>query len=102
MKVNRSEKEQNDIIILEFYISTVNIFNMDVNLQKKWAKVTYLSSEPSVWPILAKRDRHYSGLERRLQIFMQSKDPLDKLIDKIEENGIHVDFHDNLRIRVKR
>lgn len=102
MKDNTVDKQLNSVTTLEFYISTVNILNMDINLQKETATVTHLSSEPSVWPILAKDKRHYAGLELRLQIFMQSKKPLPELIDEIEENGIHVDFHDKLWIRVKR
>jgi len=102
MKENSVDNQRNDIVTLEFYITAVNILNMDVNLQKKTTKVTHLSSEPAVWPILAKDKRHYAGLERRLQLFMQSKRALPDLIDEIEENGIHVDFHDNLWIRVKR
>lgn len=102
MKENEIEKLQTGVISLEFYISTVNILNMDVNLQKNLAEVTYLPSEPAVWPILAKDERNYVGLERRLQIFMQNKNPLPVLIDEIEEKGIRVDYHHNLWIRVKR
>jgi len=73
---------------------------MTVNIDKKVATVTHLADEKSVSPIIPAKDRHYAGLERRLQIYMQSQQPLPDLIDTIEQNGIHVDYHDNLNINV--
>lgn len=85
---------------LKFFITDINILNMDVDMEKKFAKITHLSHEKSVSPILPKGDRSYSGLERRLQIYMQSKQALPELIEEIDTNGIHVPYHDNLNIQV--
>ena len=93
---------EKDQCTLRFFITDVNILNMHVDIKRKFANVTYLSHEKSVSPILPKADRHYNGLERRLQIYMQSNKPLPELIDEIEKHNIHVDYHDNLNIQVVR
>ena len=90
----------NNICTLKFYISDTNILDMVVDMDKKFAKATHISHEKSASPIIPQKDRHYAGLERRLQIYMQSKEPLPVLIKEIELNGIHVDFHINLNIDV--
>lgn len=91
---------KNNICTLEFFITSVNILTMKVDTKKKVAKVTHISHEKSASPIIPEKERHYAGLERRLQIYMQSIRPLPELIDQIERNGIHVDYHDNLTINV--
>lgn len=73
---------------------------MHVDPENKTAMVTNLTDEKAVWPILAPNERHYNGLEKRLQVFMQNKKPLPDLIADIKVNGIHVDYHANLSIYV--
>ena len=90
----------NSTCTLKFYITDVNILDMQVDFNKKFAKATHVSHEKSASPIIPANERHYAGLERRLQIYMQSKEPLPVLIDEIERNGIHVDYHTNLNIDV--
>lgn len=90
----------NNICTLKFYITDVNILDMVVDFNKKFAKATFISHEKSASPIMPQKYRHYAGLEQRLQMFMQSKKPLPDLIKEIELNGIHVDFHTNLNIDV--
>lgn len=90
----------NNKCTLKFYISDTNILDMVVDLDKKFAKATFISHEKSASPIIPQKDRNYGGLEQRLQIYMQSKEPLPNLIKEIESNGIHVDFHTNLNIDV--
>lgn len=90
----------NNKCTLKFYISDTNILDMVVDLDKKFAKATFISHEKSASPIIPQKDRNYAGLERRLQIYMQRKEPLPVLIKEIELYGIHVDFHTNLNIDV--
>ena len=90
----------NNTCTLKFYITDVNVLDMLVDFNKKFAKATHVSHEKSASPIIPASERHYAGLERRLQIYMQRKEPLPNLIKEIELNGIHVDFHTNLNIDV--
>lgn len=91
---------KHNICTLEFFITSVNVLTMVVDTDKKVATVTHISHKKSASPILPEKERHYAGLERRLQIYMQSQQPLPVLIDEIDRNGIHVDYHDNLNINV--
>lgn len=90
----------NSVCTLKFYITDVNVLDMQVDFNKKFAKATHVSHEKSASPIIPANERHYAGLERRLQIYMQRKEPLPVLIRDIERNGIHVDYHDNLNIKI--
>lgn len=89
-------------VTLKFFITDVNILNMNVDLNRKFAEATYVSHEKSASPIMPKESRHYNGLQKRLQIFMQSDKLLPELIDEIEAHNIHVDYHHNLNITVIR
>lgn len=91
---------KNNVCTLEFFITSVNVLTMVVDTDKHVAKVTHVSHEKSASPIVPKKERNYTGLERRLQIYMQSDKPLPELIDHIEQHGIHVDYHNNLTINV--
>lgn len=92
---------QKPVCNLNFFIGTVHICTMSVDTEKQFAKATHISHEKSVSPILPEKDRSYAGLERRLQIYMQSDKPLPELIDHIDKYGIHVDYHMNLSMTVQ-
>lgn len=85
---------------LRFFISTTHIMDIFVDVDKKFAKATYIRNEGGASPIVPAKDRNYLALERRLQTYMQSDKPLPVLIDEIDKHGIHVCFHDNLNMEV--
>lgn len=85
---------------LRFYISTTHIMDIEVDTEKKFSKATYVRLEKSASPIVPAKERSYSSLERRLQIYMKSEEPLPVLIDRIDKHGIHVDYHINLNMEV--
>lgn len=85
---------------LRFYISTTHIMDIVVDTEKKFSKATYVKLEKSASPIVPAKERNYSSLERRLQLYMQSDAPLPVLIEAIDKYGIHVDYHTNLNMEV--
>lgn len=85
---------------LVFKLTDTPIMKMQLDLVAKTAKVTYISNELAVAPILETQDRGYLGLEQRLQELMQIKKPLPELLEIIKQDGIHVAYHNNLNISI--
>lgn len=81
-----------------FNISQTPLFVFDVDLKKKQVRLLNQPNEQVADLILAKNERTYAGLERRLQYFAGNDLKLPQQLKQVREKGFKSDFQYNLNL----
>ena len=86
---------------LTFRISTIKVFEFEINHETKLVKTLYVGSEIGARAILLEDERTYAGIEKRLNDYMATQYSLLEKIHVNKNGEFNPDMQHNLNIVVE-